>query len=143
MKRLLSLATLLLLLASCTTEIDQQFGASRAVGSGEKTVFVASTEGTSSPETKVYADENLKVLWNAGDRISIFNMTTGQAVYAFTGEDGDTAGGFEVVSEAEGTDIDYVYAMYPYQDATTISADGMLTTVLPAEQYYKKKSFGI
>ena len=142
MKRLLSLTTLLLLLASCTTEIDQQLGASRAVASGEKTVFVASTEGTSSPETKVYADENLKVLWNAGDRISIFNMTTGKSVFAFSGEDGDTAGDFELVSETDGTDIDYVYAMYPYQDATTISTDGVLTTVLPAEQYYKNKSFG-
>lgn len=136
--------TPLLLLASCTTDFDQQLGGSRTGAPDGKAVFVASTEGPSALTTKVYADENLKVLWNAGDRISIFNRTTGNTEYAFTGDDGDTAGDFEVVSEVAGdTDIDNVYAKYPYQDATTVSAAGVLTTVLPAEQYYKEKSFGI
>ncbi len=144
MKKLLSLVTPLLLLASCTTDFDQQLGGSRTGAPDGKAVFVASTEGPSALTTKVYADENLKVLWNAGDRISIFNMTTGNAEYAFTGDDGDTAGGFEEVSEATGgADIDYVYAVYPYQAATTVSTAGVVTTVLPAEQYYKEKSFGI
>ena len=144
MKRLLSLATLLLLLVSCTAEIDQQFGGSRASAPGNKPVFQASVEGCVTPETKVYADENMKVLWNADDRISIFNMTTLNAQYAFTGDDGDTAGGFEWVSETgSDADIDFVYAVYPYKESTTISTDGLLTTTLPAEQAYKVHSFGI
>ena len=143
MKKLLLLATLLLLVASCTTEIDQQFG-SRAAIPGGKPVFKASVEECSVPETKVYADENMKVLWNADDRISIFNMTTSNAEYAFEGEDGDTAGGFEWVSEGDGgEDIDCVYAVYPYQPGTMVSTSGVVTMTLPAEQSYKVHSFGV
>ena len=143
MKKLLLLAALLLLVASCMTEIDQQFG-SRAAIPGGKPVFKASVEECSVPETKVYADENMKVLWNADDRISIFNMTTSNAEYAFEGEDGDTAGGFEWVSEGDGgEDIDCVYAVYPYQPGTMVSTSGVVTMTLPAEQSYKVHSFGV
>ena len=143
MKEFLSLAVTLMLLVSCTTEIDQQFG-SRAAIPGGKPVFKASVEECSVPETKVYADENMKVLWNADDRISIFNMTTSNAEYAFEGEDGDTAGGFEWVSEGDGgEDIDCVYAVYPYQPGTTVSTSGVVTMTLPAEQSYKVHSFGV
>ena len=147
MKKILSLLSVLLLLVSCTMEIDQQFG-SRAGVPGGKTVFQAAVEGCtaadSTPGTKVYADENMKVLWNADDRISIFNMTTANAQYVFTGDDGDTAGGFEEVGEAEsGSDVDYVYAAYPYQGDATLGTDGVLTMAFPSVQYYKEHSFGI
>ena len=147
MKKLFPLISLLLLMSSCTAEIDEQF-VSRADVPGGKAVFEAAVEGCttadSTPATKVYADENMKVLWNADDRISIFNMTTGNAQYAFTGDDGDTAGGFEWVSEDEsGDDIDYVYAVYPYQARTTVGTDGVITTTLPEKQLYKEHSFGI
>ena len=143
MKRFFPTLLMLLFIASCTAEIDQQFG-SRASAPGNKTIFQASVEGCTAPDTKVYADESMKVLWNADDRISIFNMTTGNAQYAFTGDEGDTAGGFEWVSETESdTAIDYVYAVYPYKESTTISPEGLLTATLPAEQPYKIHSFGV
>ena len=143
MDKILPLISVLLLVAGCTAEIDNQFG-SRASAPRDKAVFQASVEECSTPDTKVYADENMKVLWNADDRISIFNMTTGNAQYAFTGDDGDTAGGFEWVSEDEsGDDIDYVYAVYPYQARTTVGTDGVITTTLPEKQLYKEHSFGI
>ena len=147
MKKLFPLISLLLLMSSCTAEIDEQFG-SRAGVPGGKTVFQAALEGCtatdSMPGTKVYADENMKVLWNADDRISIFNMTTGNSQYVFTGDDGDTAGGFEEVWEAEsGSDVDYVYAAYPYQVDATLGTDGVLTMTFPFMQYYKEHSFGI
>ena len=143
MKKILPLLSLFLLVVACTAEIDDQFG-SRASKPGDKAVFQASVEGCTVPDTKVYADENMKVLWNADDRISIFNMTTGNAQYAFTGDDGDTAGGFEEVGEAEsGDDVDYVYAVYPYRAETTLSTDGVLTMAFPSVQYYKENSFGI
>ncbi len=144
MKRILLLVGALFLLISCTDELDQMINDSRSGAHGPMVVFQASTEGPISPQTKVYADENMKVLWNADDRISIFNMTTGNAQYAFTGDDGDTAGGFEWVNEADGgEDIDYVYAVYPYKANTTVSTDGAITMTLPAEQSYKAHSFGI
>ena len=66
MKKILPLLSFLLLLVSCTAEIDEQFAGACA---GEKLVFQASVEGCGMPDTKVYADENMKVLWNAGDQI--------------------------------------------------------------------------
>ena len=144
MKRILPLLSFLLLLVSCTTDIDQQLAGSRASAPGEKLVFQASVEGCGTPDTKVYADENMKVLWNADDRISIFNMNTFNWQFAFEGEDGDTAGGFEPVGEGEpGSEMENVYAVYPYKAETALSTAGVLTTVLPAEQAYKAHSFGI
>ena len=144
MKRLLSLAALLLLVVSCTTEIDQQIGKMRAGAPGAKVVFQATVEECAVPDTKVYADENMRVLWNADDRISIFNQDTYNWQFAFDGEDGDTAGGFEPVGEEEsGSEVEYVYAVYPYKSETALSVDGEVTTVLPAEQRYKAHSFGI
>ncbi len=149
MKKTLSLLSVLLLLVSCTMEIDQQFG-SRAGVPGGKTVFQAAVEGCtaadSTPGTKVYADENMKVLWNEGDQISIFNLTTLNTQWAFTGEDGDTAGGFEEVQSGgffTGNPLNYVYAAYPYSKSNKISNEGVLTMILPAEQNYMEKSFGI
>jgi Leucine-rich repeat (LRR) protein len=144
MNRLISFVAMLFLITSCTSEIDQINSHSRRKLSDKKTVFFASAESTSFPETKVYADENLKVLWNADDWISIFDFTTYNSQFAFTGDDGDTAGGFEQVGEdGEGSDIDYVYAAYPYNAATQIDESGILTMMLPAEQQYKEDSFGI
>jgi hypothetical protein len=94
----------------------------------------------------VYADQNLKVLWNANDLISVFNMTTYNYQYLFTGDDGDTAGGFEelpVSGLITAADIDYIYAVYPYSKNNKMGNDCILTLSLPAEQYYKEKSFGI
>ncbi|MBP5486291.1 MAG: hypothetical protein J6Y06_01465, partial [Bacteroidales bacterium] len=109
-------------------------------------VFHASTESASLPETRIYADENMKVLWNADDRISIFEKKTYNYQYKFLGEDGETAGDFEKVTTSgfhTGGDVDYYYAAYPYRTSNKLSNSGVLTMVLPAEQYYKENSFGI
>ncbi len=144
MKKLFPLLSMLLLLASCTTEIDQQFGKMRSGAPGAKVVFQAAVEECTAPETKVYADESMKVLWNADDRISIFNQSTYNWQFAFEGDDGDTAGGFEPVGEGEpGSEMENVYAVYPYKSETALSTAGVLTTVLPTEQAYKAHSFGI
>ena len=135
----------LLLLFSCTAEIDRQIDDSRVpVPEKNKVVFQAAVEACSIPEAKVYADENMKVLWNANDRISIFNQNTFNWQFAFDGDDGDTAGGFEPVGdEGPGDEIDYVFATYPYRAETSLSTTGVLTMTLPAEQAYKTHSFGV
>ena len=70
MKRSLfiALAATLYLLVSCMAEIDQTVNDAQSSAHGPNVVFQALTEGPASPETKVYADENMKVLWNAADR---------------------------------------------------------------------------
>ncbi len=142
MKRFLLLVEVLFLLASCTTELDQQINGSRKDQSRQKTVFQASTEGATAPETKVYADENLKVLWNEGDQITIFNKITYNHGFEFDGEDGDTAGGFVQFTETPSTfvtwaDLNYVYAVYPYHAKTKINNSGVMTVKLPSEQAFK------
>ena len=133
------------MLGSCTTAIDQGIsGYSREDGSRIRR-FHATTE-ENAPSTKVYADENMKVLWNADDRISIFNFSTYNFQYAFTGDDGDTAGDFEDVTPSgfhTGTEVDYITAVYPYSKSNKMNNEGGLTMELPSEQSYKAHSFGI
>jgi hypothetical protein len=140
MKKILSLLSVLLLLVSCTMEIDQQFG-SRAGVPGGKTVFQAAVEGCtaadSTPGTKVYADENMKVLWNEGDQITVFNRITYNQGFEFDGEDGDTAGGFNPFTQqptfGSWQKTDYIYAAYPYSKSVSLSSNGVFTLTLPAE----------
>ena len=109
----------------------------------EEDIFYASIEETS---TKVYVDDSFRVLWNADDRVSIFDKYTYNQEYRFTGEDGDNAGSFKRIPGEDfvtGNALDLVYSVYPYQPSTKISNDGVLTVVLPAEQGYRENSFGL
>ena len=104
-KRLFSLATLVLLAAACTDNIDSTFdGLRRLAQTGQDgTVFYATIEGSAdSTATKVFADDQLRVLWNADDRITIFEKYTLGEEYRFEGKDGDNAGSFSPVSQGNG-----------------------------------------
>ena len=95
--------------------------------------------------TKVFADEELRVLWDADDRVSIFDHYTLNEEYRFTGETGANAGWFEQVPHTGfmvGNDLDLVYSVYPYRKENAISNDGVLTVEYPAEQVWRKGSFG-
>lgn len=107
-------------------------------------VFIAVTEG---PEVRVFADDNLHVLWNTNDRISVFNRTTVNQEYRFVGEEGQNTGTFDLVSAQESgggsNSLDLVYAVYPFSESTVISNSGTIEVVLPAKQAYRKNSFGL
>lgn len=137
MKRGFVLPSLLCLLAmSCSVhELDINDPVT-----AEDDVFYASFE----PDTKVYVDENVKILWDEKDQISIFNKTTLNKQYEFLGKTGDNAGYFEKKTEGSGTGsaVDYVCAVYPYQESTSLES-GVLSLTLPAKQDYKEKSFGL
>ena len=95
--------------------------------------------------SRAYVDERLLVLWNADDRVSIFNKTTFNQEYAFTGNDGDNFGTFAKVPNENfltANSLDLVYSVYPYKESTKISNDGTLTVDLPAKQAYRENSFG-
>ena len=111
-------------------------------------VFYATIEEQPEADTKVYADENLKVLWNADDRITIFNKDTYNQQYRFTGEDGANAGGFKIVKGDDefitSNPLDNIFAVYPYRETNSIDNEGVvITSVIPVEQTYKENSFGI
>ena len=141
MKRILlqTCALAALLVSSCTKVSEKSF----QTPEGES-LFYASIEA--SAETRAYADENLRVLWDADDRVSIFNKYTLNEQFRFTGQTGDNSGWFEPVpQEAFGTgnELDLVYAVYPYRESTSISNSGILTVELPDYQVYRQGSFGL
>lgn len=110
--------------------------------SGEE--FYVSIDEQPYADTKVYADEDLKVLWNENDLFSLFNRNTFNQEYRFIGEDGSTAGKIERVGPTgEGEPLDYVYTVYPYDESTSIDESGTLSLTLPKEQFYKENSFGL
>ena len=107
-------------------------------------VFYVSIGEQPDAETKVYADENLRVLWNHDDRISIFNRRAYNREYSFQGEDGTNAGTISPEgTDGEGDPLSLVYAVYPYQDSTSVSSNGIISFTLPEIQTYHENSFGI
>lgn len=145
MKKTGSFIALLVLVLACQSEQEDPAASVQPTIPGEEkaAVFYGTTE--SREESKAYVDGNLQVLWNADDWISIFAKQDVNQEYHFTGENGANAGEFTQVSqEAAGTGntLPYNYAVYPYSTETAISADGVLSVVLPAEQTYKADSFG-
>ena len=133
---------MLLMLASCTFEPEQA-----PVEEVLRKIVHATIEGqTVATETKVYADYQMMVLWNAGDRISLFDHTTYNHPYEFQGDDGDTAGDFYDMTVSgihTGNNVPYYYAVYPYIETNKLSNQGVFTVNLPAEQAYLANSFGI
>ena len=96
--------------------------------------------------TRVFADSELRVLWDADDRVSIFDHYTLNEEYRFTGETGDNAGWFEQVPHGAfmvGNDLDLVYSVYPFRKSNAISNDGILSVEYPAEQVWRKGTFGL
>ena len=139
MKKCLILAGCALMLAlSCAKETD----APEALQKGGET-FYATTE---SVDAKVFADDQLRVLWHENDLVSIFNKYTFNKPYKFNGSTGDNAGSFSEVPSGDfvtGNALPLVYAIYPYDAETSISNDGIISLKFPATQTYTKNSFGL
>lgn len=129
-----------LLAVSCSVnELDMQ-----VPDRSEKPVFHAILE-SSEPDTKVYLDEHIKILWDEDDRISIFDKSTLNQQFRFAGEPGENSGDFFWVEDdyfGAGNNLGYICAVYPYRKSTSISNANVLTLTLPEEQTYREKSFG-
>ncbi len=141
MKRSILLGVIALFAASCTVQ-----EADPLINSNDETeaVFYAMFEQPESPDTKVYANEQLLIRWHEDDRVSIFNQVTYNQQYQFTGKTGDNSGGFRKISSDEfmtGNAIDDIVAVYPYQPETFLAEDEVLTMDLPAEQIYAPNTF--
>ena len=92
--------------------------------------------------SRVYMDEALALHYNAEDEISLFS-TTDNCKYTFAGKDGDTKGEFAAVQTPAGVALSRTYALYPYDSSATITADGVISTTLMAEQSYAVNSVGL
>ena len=110
-------------------------------------VFYATIEGADAAvPTRAYVDDQLRVLWDANDHVSIFNKYTYNLEYKFDGKTGDNAGTFTQVPHeffVAGNELPLVYAVYPYKEGTTITNDGAISYELPAVQSQLAGSFGI
>ena len=131
-----------MLAASCSTqEIDPMYSRTDS-----EELFFAQMEKTSGWESKAYVDEQLRVLWDENDHVTIFNKNTAGLEYRFTGQTGDNAGTFEKVgtgNTSAGNALGLVYAVYPYREGTSVDNNGTLSISLPSQQTYRKGSFGI
>ena len=109
------------------------------------TVFHVSMEGASTPETRVYADTTLKVLWHNSDTVTIFNKNSGGLRYRFAGNTGKASGDLEAIdTEApSGSSLEKVYAAYPHGESNAVLSEGTLKAAFPAVQHYSKASFGL
>ena len=141
MKRSIVYGLAIALLASCSTkELDTQKPFQ------DEVTFFASFEQPDEAGTRVFANEELLLRWNADDRVSIFNKNTYNQQYKFTGDTGDNAGGFDKVEGAEfttGNAIPHVVSVYPYRESTEISESETITVSLSAEQHYAENTFGL
>lgn len=149
MKKYFPLSFFLLALTACTSEYDKMLNDASRVGTPWEETFYATVEtaGKVDPQTKVFADSQMRVLWNADDRVSIFNKNAYNQPFQFNGADGANAGDFQRVNTGAefitGNPLNYIYSVYPYSAETSISNDGVITVMLPAVQSYKANSFGI
>ena len=129
------------LVASCSTQ-EEDFQTPQQ----DDVIFYASFEQPANDGSRVYANEDLLLRWNADDRVSIFNKITYNQEYRFTGQTGANAGGFKKVDNDEfvtGNAITHVVSVYPYQEATTITENELIGLTLPAEQTYADNTFGL
>ena len=146
MKRILSFATWLLLLVSCSGELEPVTEPQPQPKTAGDFVFYASFGDQTVPETKVFMNDSWQLRWNADDQISIFNKTADNLQFAFAGAEADATGQFSSVNEnatLSGSAVPHIYAVYPYGAETSVAADGTISLTLPAEQtYYGGVSFG-
>ena len=145
MKKKLFLQSFICLLAvSCTVRELDVVTPTPTKDGDEDLVFYASLE-SSEPDTRVVLDEHIKILWDPDDRISIFNESTLNQQFRFKGDKQANSGTFGWVDNGyfgAGNDLDYICAVYPFDESTTISNSDVLTLTLPAVQTYREKSFG-
>lgn len=136
-KRLMIIAAIAAMGVSCAINEPEE-----KVVQDDSQEFYATLEDAS---TRVFADEKLRVRWDADDRVSIFNKYTFNREYYFAGATGDNAGVFRKVESEDfmtGNALDYVYAVYPYNEANRIDDDGAISISLPVTQVYREDSFG-
>ena len=97
---------------------------------------------TTPAATRTFVDENLNVLWNAGDEISVFKQSMANRRYTFTGKDGEASGTFKYAGGAEFADgLDYIYGLYPYDANAVIDDEGWMLVSVSPEQEYAENGF--
>ena len=96
-------------------------------------------------DTRTYVKNDKYLRWNEGDCLTVFYGNTVNCQYKFNGATGDNSGSFSYVSSGDletGNALGRIYAVYPYNETTTITDGGQISLTLPAVQTYAENSFG-
>lgn len=135
MKKLLIFAAAATMFAACSTDTTEDIAVLP-----DRILRVS----FSDDDSRVQLDENSRTVWNEGDLISVFNKTDGNECWRFDGKTGDSVGTISRVSgSAGGSAIGKIFAVYPYAGSNAVSADGTITTEIPATQKYCADSYGV
>ena len=135
MKKMMFFAVVATMFAACSKDATNNAG----IDLSKDKLYVSISSDDAS---RIQLDEECQTVWNADDQVSVFNKTTDNRCYKFTGQTGDKTGELVYVEGgATGSAIDKVIALYPYDSAAVI-ADGLIQTTIPATQKYVANSFG-
>lgn len=135
--RLLSILLAAGLAASC------MFNENNVPADSSAPRYHATAESAPQTATSFERGEGMaRVVWNSGDRISVFAKSTLNRQYSFVGEDGAASGDFEEVpGGGSGDALPMSYAVYPYSEGYSISAEGVVSLVWPASQSYRAANY--
>lgn len=142
MKKLLLFACAVTLLTSCTQDaIDNKQALQTLMENIPDKIYAEIDDVTS----RTYVEEGNHLRWNEGDKISYFPGITYNLEYRFDGKTGDNSGSFTKITEKliTGNELINTYAFYPYNEATSMSDDGIINFTFPATQSYAENSFGL
>lgn len=137
----------LLALACISCQKEASLDNQEAVGSDDVVrVFKAETE---SYATKTYSDPAGYILWNAGDRVSVFEGSGSNGQYEVSNESAGSTSA-ELVRVAgggfvAGTELGANIAYYPYSSSNSVRQNGdkfEISVTLPQTQQYVAGSFG-
>lgn len=132
MKRLIALATLMILLImGCTTK-EELITADIAMSAKS---FYVKVEHTYS-DTKAHLHDKKNVVFDEGDKMAVFDKNEAVSEYAYSASESKFSG----TSVATGGVLDNVHLLFPYSEDIKFS-DNCVQGTLPAEQKYYQNSF--
>ena len=136
MKKLLLFAATATMFAACSKDTTHDLAIDRPIDK----LYVS----IGDDDSRVQLDENCRTVWTEGDHVSVFNKTTDNRRYKFTGQTGDRNGELSYMNGGTtGSAIDKIIAVYPYNSATSVTTNGTISTTISANQTYCKYSYGI
>ena len=147
MKKIIYFLTLSIFAAACQQEMNDEI-----INADKDSVLAAlpatlSVESSAQTKTSLVnsGDDKGSILWTTGDAVSAFLGSDGNSKYTLDqNSNGSTTGTFNQTSGVVGSAMDANVLLYPYNaDATVSMSEGAATVnfSLPATQVYKADSF--
>jgi len=121
----------MLLLSACSNDMKDVVDNVPVTQSGLQYMEFTASAGT---DTRTQLTSDNKVVWQAGDEISIFD---GAGNHKFTTK----GSGASAVFSGNAASTSTYYALYPYQEGATLSGNVIKNVTLPSEQTAKAGSF--